>query len=306
MMWKSNFFPVLKWFLIVGVVLAIAYIGICILLVLVQRRFIFLPSSVIEMTPENVRLPYEDVWLPVSTKNGKLEQIHGWWMPANSAKKNLNSVLLYLHGNGVNIGVNVEHAYRFHKLGFDVLLIDYRGYGRSRGNFPSEKQVYQDVEIVWDYLINRRGINPQNIFVYGHSLGGAIAIELATRHPSMSGLIIQGSFTSMQDVVNDMGIYRIFPVNLLLHQRFDSITKLRKLEIPIMLIHGLEDGLVPAYMSEKLFAVSPAEIKDLYLVPGAGHNNVAATAGDEYLDRVSGFVNQLKRKKEEGRHNTDF
>ncbi|MDJ0553144.1 MAG: alpha/beta fold hydrolase [Microcoleaceae cyanobacterium MO_207.B10] len=299
MMWLSNFFPVWKWFLIIVVVLAIAYIGICILLVLVQRRLIFVPSSVIQMTPENVQLRYEDVWLPVSSQEGKLEEIHGWWIPANSAKQDVKRVLLYLHGNGVNIGVNVEQAYRFYKLGFDVFLVDYRGYGLSRGNFPSEVQVYQDVEIVWDYLINQRGINPKNIVVYGHSLGGAIAIELGTRYPEMAGLIIQSSFTSMADVVNNMGNYRIFPIDLLLHQRFDSISKLRQLEIPIMLIHGREDRLVPADMSEKLFAVSPAKIKDLYLVADAGHNNVAATAGDKYLDRVSSFVSQLRQQEEE-------
>lgn len=250
------------------------------------------------MTPENVQLPYEDVWLPVSTKKGKLEQIHGWWISANSLNQDLKGVLLYLHGNSVNIGVNVEQAYRFYKLGFDVFLVDYRGYGLSQGNFPSEVQVYQDVEIVWDYLINQRGIEPKDIFVYGHSLGGAIAIELATRHPEMAGLIIQGSFTSMSDVVHNMGTYRIFPINLLLHQRFDSMTKLQKLKIPIMLIHGRLDELLPASMSERLFQASSAEIKDLYLVPDAGHNNVAAVAGDEYLDRVSRFVNQLSRKEQ--------
>ena len=154
------------------------------------------------------------------------------------------------------------------------------------------------MEIVWDYLINQRGIEPKDIFVYGHSLGGAIAIELATRHPEMAGLIIQGSFTSMSDVVHNMGTYRIFPINLLLHQRFDSMTKLQKLKIPIMLIHGRLDELLPASMSERLFQASSAEIKDLYLVPDAGHNNVAAVAGDEYLDRVSRFVNQLSRKEQ--------
>ena len=287
-----------KYLLIVGLILAIAYLAMCIFLVLVQRRLIFFPSSVIEMTPENVQLPYEDVWLPVSTKKGKLEQIHGWWISANSLNQDLKGVLLYLHGNSVNIGVNVEQAYRFYKLGFDVFLVDYRGYGLSQGNFPSEVQVYQDVEIVWDYLINQRGIEPKDIFVYGHSLGGAIAIELATRHPEMAGLIIQGSFTSMSDVVHNMGTYRIFPINLLLHQRFDSMTKLQKLKIPIMLIHGRLDELLPASMSERLFQASSAEIKDLYLVPDAGHNNVAAVAGDEYLDRVSRFVNQLSRKEQ--------
>ncbi len=284
----------MKLLLIVGIVSVIAYLAICIFLVLVQKRFIFFPSSVIEITPENVNLPYEDVWLSVSKKKGKLEQIHGWWIPANSHRSDFQGVLLYLHGNAVNIGANVEQAYRFHKLGFDVLLIDYRGYGLSTGNFPSEAQIYQDVENVWNYLVYQRKINPQNILIYGHSLGGAIAIELATRHSEIAGLIIKSSFTSMQNMVNHQGgIYRFFPIKLLLNQKFDSMTKLRKLDIPILLIHGTEDVSVPAYMSEQLFAVTPAKIKDLYIVPGAGHNNVTTIAGDEYLNRINEFVNQL-------------
>ncbi|MDY7004488.1 MAG: alpha/beta hydrolase [Cyanobacteriota bacterium] len=294
-MWQFHYFLVAKLILIIGIVLAIAYVAVCMFLVLLQQRFMFFPSSVIKITPKDVNLSYEDVWLFASKKKGKLEQIHGWWIPANSEVSNFQGVLLYLHGNGINIGANIEQAYRFQKLGFDVLLIDYRGYGRSRGNFPSEAQIYQDVEIVWNYLVNQREINPQNILVYGHSLGGAIAIELATRHPEMAGLIIQSSFSSMQGMVDYRGgMYRIFPIKLMLHQIFDSITKLRKLDIPIMLIHGREDGSVPAYMSEQLFAVTPAKIKDLYIVPGADHNDVPAIAGDEYLERLNKFVNQLK------------
>ncbi|NEP86428.1 MAG: alpha/beta hydrolase [Okeania sp. SIO2C2] len=299
-MWQFHYFLVAKLILIVGIVLAIAYVAVCIFLVFLQQRFMFFPSSVIKITPKDVNLSYEDVWLSASKKKGKLEQIHGWWIPANSEVSNFQGVLLYLHGNGINIGANVEQAYRFQKLGFDVLLIDYRGYGRSKGNFPSEAQIYQDVEIVWNYLVNQREINPQNILVYGHSLGGAIAIELAIRHPKMAGLIIQSSFTSMQGMVDYRGrMYRFFPIKLILHQIFDSITKLRKLDIPIMLIHGREDGSVPAYMSEKLFAVTPAKIKDLYIVPGADHNDVAAIAGDEYLERLNKFINRLKKKQKQ-------
>jgi len=293
-MWQSYLFSLVKWLLILGIVLVIAYIAICIFLVLVQKRFIFFPSSVIEITPKNVNLSYEDVWLPVSQKKGNLEQIHGWWIPVNSYRSDFQGVVLYFHGNAANIGANVEQAYKFHKLGFDVLLIDYRGYGLSTGNFPSEAQIYQDIEIVWNYLVDIRKINPQNILVYGHSLGGAIAIELATRYPQMAGLIIKSSFTSMENMVNSQGgIYKFFPVKLLLNQKFDSISKLRKLDIPILLVHGTEDVLVPAYMSEELFAVTPTEIKDLYMVPGAGHNNVAAIAGDEYLHKINQFVEQL-------------
>lgn len=293
-MWQSHLFSVVKWFLVVGIASIIAYIAICIFLVLFQQRLIFFPSSIIEITPENVNLPYEDIWLPVFQKKGKLEQIHGWWIPVNSYRSDFQGVVLYFHGNAGNIGANVEQAYEFHKLGFDVLLIDYRGYGLSTGNFPSEVQIYEDIEIVWNYLVNQRQINPENILVYGHSLGGAIAIELATRHPKMVGLIIKSSFTSMQNIINYKGgIYKFFPIRLLLNQKFDSISKLRKLDIPILLIHGTEDVLVPTYMSKELFAVTSVKIKDLYIVPGASHNNITAIAGDKYLYKINEFVNKL-------------
>ncbi|MGK7922883.1 MAG: alpha/beta hydrolase [Trichodesmium sp.] len=250
----------------------------------------------IERTPKNLSISYEDVWLSISNKEGKLEKIHGWWIPTNSDRENFQGVLLYLHGNGVNIGANVEQACRFHKLGFDVLLIDYRGYGLSTGNFPTEAQIYQDIEVVWNYLVNQRQINPQNILVYGHSLGGAIAIELATRHPKIAGLIIQSSFTSILDMVNFQGkFYRFLPIKLILNQKFDSISKLEKLDIPILLIHGTEDMEVPTYMSEQLYEVSPAKIKDLYIVPNAGHNDVAGIAGDQYFNKINHFVNQLSK-----------
>ena len=297
MLLQSHLFSVLKWLLIVVIVSIITYISICIFLILVQQRFIFFPSSVIQITPENVNLSYEDVWLSVFQKKGKLEKIHGWWIPGLSYRSDFQYVVLFFHGNSSNIGGNVQNAYRFHKLGFDVLLIDYRGYGRSTGDFPSEAQIYQDIEIVWNYLVNQRQINPQNILVYGQSLGGSIAIELATRHPQMAGLIIQSSFTSMENMVNYRGgYYKFFPIKLILHQKFDSLSKLRKLDIPILLVHGKDDVSVPAYMSEQLFAVSPAKIKDLYIVPGANHGNVAAIAGDEYLHRINEFVNQLKNR----------
>ncbi|MCS6814450.1 MAG: lysophospholipase, partial [Cyanobacteria bacterium] len=173
--------------------LAAAYVSVCLLLLWQQARFIFFPHATLEKTPETFDLPYETVWIPVTAAKDKPEHLHGWWIPARQPH---GKVLLYLHGNTNNIGANVEHAGRFHRLGFSVLLVDYRGYGQSEGSFPSEQQVYADAEAAWHYLVQQRGINPEQIVIYGHSLGGAIAIELATRHPQASGLIVESSFTS--------------------------------------------------------------------------------------------------------------
>ncbi|MGH8002727.1 MAG: alpha/beta hydrolase [Brasilonema sp.] len=276
-------FPLLVY---VGVVVAITYLAVCVFLFLQQTRFIFFPSSIIKTTPEFLNLGYKDVWFPVSVKSGKMEHIHGWWIEANQPNA---KVLLYLHGNGINIGANVVHAHRFLQLGFSVLLIDYRGYGRSKGSFPSESRVYQDAATAWDYLVYQQQIPPSQIFIYGHSLGGAIAIDLALKNPNAAGIIVESSFTSIRKVIAYRNNFWMFPVNLILTQRFDSIGKVPNLKMPVLFIHGTDDVITPAFMSQDLYAAAP-EPKKLVLVPGAGHSNVAEVAPSIYLQAVQSFV----------------
>lgn len=279
--------------LTVAGILAIAYLLICITLRLWQNRLIFVPTKVIQTTPADLGLPYQEVWIPVSTKTGKIERLHGWWIPAASPT---TDVLLYLHGNGENIGANVRHTQRFHQWGFSVLLFDYRGYGKSDGIFPTEAQVYQDSQAAWDYLVQERGIAPQEIFVYGHSLGGAIAIELAAKNPVIPGLIVESTFTSMRLMVDHEGIYGLFPADLLLTHKFDSISKVKSLKMPLLLIHGTSDRVVPALMSQVLFDTITAP-KQLLLVPDAGHNDVAEVSGVQYQQAVQQFVAQVRARQ---------
>ncbi|MBD2531439.1 alpha/beta fold hydrolase [Nostoc flagelliforme FACHB-838] len=275
-----------------GIIAAIAYSAICLFLFIKQPRFIFVPSAVIEKTPEFFNLPYEEVWLAVPVKTGKVERIHGWWI---KAKKPNAKVLLYLHGNGINIGANITHANRFHQLGFSVLLIDYRGYGRSEGSFPNEKRVYEDAVTAWNYLVQQQEIPPNQIFIYGHSLGGAIAIDLAVKHPQAAGLIVESSFTSIRDLITYRNMFWMFPVDLILTQRFESIKKLPNLKMPVLFIHGAVDWTVPSFMSEKMYAVAP-EPKQLFLVTEADHNNTAVVGGSQYLQRIESFVQQAQTR----------
>ena len=269
------------------------YLGLCLLLRLGQTRLIFHPSPIVKSTPADYDLPYEEVWLTVP--NGK---IHGWWLPASKAEA---PVLLYLHGNGSNNGDTVGHALRFFRLGFSVLLIDYRGYGYSgfgekdktqHNSFPDEAKVYEDAEAAWKYLIQDKAIKPQNLFIYGHSLGGAIGIEMAFRHPEIAGLIVEGTFTSMKEMADIIGYGRWFPLQLLLTQKFDSLKKISHLQVPILLIHGTEDEVVPTFMSQELYDAVPSA-KKLYLVSGAGHNDVARVGGESYLKIISHFVGSV-------------
>jgi hypothetical protein len=303
-------------------VLAITYLIACLYLLLRQQYFIFKPPTVIRTTPAAFNLEYQEVWLPVSTPPGhtklqskiadffprtpdvsdrsrlnatsyQLSPIHGWWVPATAPEA---PVWLFLHGNGSTIGDEVKRPFWFHQLGFSCLLIDYRGYGRSQGRFPTESSVYEDVEAAWKYLTQNRQIPPSQIFVYGHSLGGALAIELALKHPEMGGLAVEGSFTTMRSMVDHL--YRqfgIFPVDWLLHQKFDSLKKVSSLSMPILFIHGTGDRLIPAQMSQSLFEAA-SEPKKLLLVPEAGHHNVGELGGESYFQALQWVVDQAQAK----------
>lgn len=274
-------------------VLAIVYLTACLYLLLRQKYFIFKPPVVIRTTPAAFNLDYQDVWLPVATASDQISHIHGWWVPAASEEA---PVWLFLHGNGSTIGDEVKRAFWFHQLRFSCLLIDYRGYGRSKGKFPTEASVYEDVVAAWKYLTQVQKIPPERIFVYGHSLGGAIAIELASRHPEIAGLAVEGSFTTMRSMVDHL--YRqfgIFPVDWLLHQQFNSLHKVRSLAMPVVFIHGTTDKMIPASMSQTLFEAAP-EPKKLLLVPDAGHHNVGELGGEQYFQAIQWVVEQAQNR----------
>ncbi|WP_200867448.1 alpha/beta hydrolase [Leptolyngbya sp. Heron Island J] len=258
-----------------------------------QTRLIFKPTLQLTQTPEEQQLDYEEVWISPEGKASPGQGLHGWWLPGlqgNLADYGLT--LLYLHGNSENIGANLGLAHRYQRMGFNVLLVDYRGYGQSMGPFPNEQRVYDDAIAAYRYLAETHQIPAQQIWVFGHSLGGAIAIELSTQR-SMAGLIVQSTFSSMLQAVQFSGQYNWVPVNWILTQRFDSIAKVPQLEVPVLYIHGLEDDTTAAVMSEQLYKASPLP-KQLWLVPEAGHNNVADTAGLKYVTTVETFVEQMQ------------
>jgi pimeloyl-ACP methyl ester carboxylesterase len=273
----------------IGLASVSVYSVACLSLWVGQSRFIFFPQREITTQPEQYKLSYQDVSLPVQTEEGKTENIHGWWIPANRPNA---KVLLFLHGNSQNIGGNLKHANRFHELGFSVFIPDYRGYGKSEGGFPSETQVYADAQTAWNYLTQQRGINPKEIFIYGHSLGGAIAIDLATKHPEAAALIVESSFTSIADMVRRDPKFAIFPVDLLLHQKFDSIHKVRSLTMPVLYIHGTADSLIPFSMSQQLFDATSSS-KKLVFIPNGGHSNNATVNRSLYFSAVQNFTSAI-------------
>ncbi|WP_333416176.1 alpha/beta hydrolase [Microcoleus sp. MOSTC5] len=284
----------LRGLLCLGKLWAIAYIASCILLFFLQTRLLFQPTPTIAKTPDAFNIPYQEVWLPVKARSHKIEKLHGWWLP--TANRQSLGTLLYLHGRGFNIGANINQSYRFRQLGFSVLLIDYRGYGRSQGSFPSEARVYEDAETAYNYLVKQRQLSPSEIFLYGHSMGGAVAVELAIAHPEAAGLIVQSSFTSMLHMVEHYSLMRLFPVRLLLRQNFDSFAKVKLLRIPVLFAHGTADPLIPAAMSKQLYAASP-EPKKILLVANAKHNNGDAFFNSsEYRQTIVDFADTFRMR----------
>ncbi len=255
-----------------------------------QGHYIFTPRREIKKTPAFHQLSYDDIYISVTSRKGRAERIHGWWVPAHSPS---GKTLLYLHGSALNIGANVDHVRRFHNLGFNVFIVSYRGYGLSDGEFPSEDQMYTDAEAAWSYLLSQKEIEPDQIFIYGHSIGGAIAIDLASRRPNAAGLIVEATFTSIIDVARLNNKFKVFPLDLIVHQRFDSLTKIVDIRMPVLLIHGTDDHLIPPEMSRLLYAHAPYP-KQLKLIPGGGHNNSAAVGGAYYLRAISNFVATVK------------
>jgi len=256
-----------------------------------QAHFIFRPERIISKTPADYQLPFEDVFVNVNDENGRNERIHAWWIPAEYPA---DRYLLYLHGSALNIGANITHARRFQRMGFSVFLVSYRGYGKSDGKFPTEAQVYSDSQAAWTYMVEQKSIDPEAIFIYGHSLGGAIAIQLAVDNPAGGGLIVEAAFTSIADMARRTPKYRFFPIDLIVQERFDSLEKVSRLEIPVLYIHGTDDKLVPPEMSSELYKRT-ASSKQLKLIPGGGHNNSAAVGGDEYLQAVRNFINFARK-----------
>jgi len=262
--------------LIVGFA-ALSYLAVCVFLWQAQRRLVFLPEAVVDHTPADLGLEYVEIGIPVSDGS----TIAAWWLPRAPGDPQ-SAVVLYLHGNDGNLARELHRLQALHGLGLRILAIDYRGYGRSSGPFPSEAQVYEDAVAAWDYLVRVERIEPGKVIVYGHSLGAAVAVELALRARAECGVVLESGFTSMADLAR--AAYPWIPVDAMLNQRFDVVRNIGRLKVPILLVHGNADREVPSVMSERLYAEAKAP-KRLLVVDGAGHED-AMPKGGESLQRA--------------------
>ena len=225
----------------------------------------------------------QDVWINFkSDADGSPVKLHGVWVP--QARPGAPS-LLYLHGARWDVRASSARIGRMHALGFSVLASDYRGFGKSQAGLPSEATAVEDARQAWDWL---RARTPEaQHFIFGHSLGGAIAVQVATDgHPDdLAGLMLEGTFTSVPDVFGTMS-WGWLPVRPLITQRFDSAARIAHLRAPLLVVHGSEDTLIRPELGRALYERAP-EPKRFILVKGGAHHNTNAVAEAQYRKAVS-------------------
>lgn len=275
-----------RWKRIVAVsvaALVLAYLGGAALIYGYGPRLIFVPMKTVMDTPANHGAPFQPIRIPIGHSDAELA---AWWVAGEPKLAHPERVkaILYLHGNYGNVGDNAAHAARLSRYGVNVLIPDYRGFGESSGPFPSESRVYEDAETAWQWLLREKHYTPAEVVIYGHSLGGAIAVELASQHPDAAALIVESSFTSAVDMARLNPKFRIWPMDWLVTQRFDSISRVGSLGMPVLFIHGGSDHVVPVFMAQRMYD-RVAGPKSLAIIPGAGTTTARSSAGSSTLRR---------------------
>ncbi|MBL8855251.1 MAG: alpha/beta hydrolase [Planctomycetaceae bacterium] len=275
--------------------LALLYVFTCVYFWATQVPKILAPLPDQPSHPVRMGMPCEEVRIPLPPNGSQTrEPLHAFWVPAENSDA---PIFLYLHGQDATRGKNLEHTETFHQCGYHVLVVDYRGYAESYGTeTPSEATVYEDAVASLNYLTGK--FASHRIFIYGHSLGGAVAIELATRKEAegTAGLIVESTFTSIADMSawKYYGLLRLLPIDFLLTERFDSLSKIESINRPILLIHGKADSKVPYQMSQTLYEKA-GKRATLHLVEGADHEDCCWIGKVEYRQQVRDFVANCRK-----------
>ncbi len=261
--------------LLISLALAVAVTAGCATLDAKQREWIFQPSDRSWGGAQSTA-DMQDVWIDFqSQSSSKAERLHGLWMPRERADA---PVLLYLHGARWNVSGSSSRIRRMQELGFSVLAIDYRGFGQSSAGLPSEVTAGEDARAAWDWLAQQQPGKPR--YIFGHSLGGAIAIDLARQVSDEQGTIVEGTFTSIADVVSTFK-WGWLPVSGLITQRFESVRKVSEIGSPLLVVHGSEDSLIRPTLGRQLYEAAQ-EPKQFVLVEGGSHHNTNSVGQPAY------------------------
>ncbi len=265
---------------------AVAYALIMLFVFLYQPRLVYFPQVERELTatPRAAGLDYEDVTL-TTADNVKL---HGWWVPARNAR----GTILLMHGNAGNISHRLGYLTMFNRLGYSVLLFDYRGYGKSGGH-PDEEGTYRDAEAAWLHLTATRNVAARDIVMVAESLGGGVATWLALKYPPRA-LVLASTFRSVPDL--GAQIYPWLPVRLLARITYDNLARIARVDAPVLIAHSRDDDVIPFAHGEALFAAA-REPKQMLVLAG-GHNDGFLFTRDAWIAAVGAFLDRVPIKKD--------
>ena len=246
----------------------------------IEQAMIYHPTRLSGENPSKHGLPSEPV--QISTSDG--ETLEAWWIPHPEDK---GPALLFFHGNAGNREDRLHNLVGLWQAGISVLIFDYRGYGGSTGR-PTELGLIRDGTAAFDWLRQKVGDRP--IALFGRSLGGTVAAEVATRRPAQ-GLILESTFTSAREMAR-----RVLPlpgIHLVTRSRFDALEAVSQLTIPLLVIHGTADELVPFEMGKRLYEAAPVAKKKFRAVEGGHHNDTYFLAGPQYYETLKAFLGSL-------------
>ena len=245
---------------------------------MLESLFVFQPSPWEERNWRQLSgLPLEEVWLPMNDT----DSVFAWFVDAGPSQP----VLLWCHGNAGNISHRLGNMRELYHRGLSLLIFDYRGYGQSTGQ-TTESGMYQDALAGYDFLTQQRKIPPERIMVFGRSLGSGVACEVAIQRSS-AGLIIEGAFPSIQAMADHH--YLGFPAHWFVDVEFALTEKILKLQVPLLMMHGEKDSVVPMELGRQVFDQAP-EPKRWYVISGAGHNDVPYVGGEAYFQQIFSFL----------------
>ena len=255
-----------------------------------EKRLVFFPVAELFYTPNDVNLQYEDVRF--QTSDGLTLQ--GWFIPgegdSDSNSSNSDTTWLWFHGNGGNLGHRIgELALAHHRLRDSIFIFDYRGYGESEGT-ASEQGTYLDSRAVMEYLSSRADVDRDRIVYLGHSLGAAVALELALTQPPMA-MVLVSPFASVRDMANLTLPFP--PAGWLVRNHYDSLSRIRQLDVPLLVLHGDQDETVPISQGRKLFEAANLP-KRFQALEGAAHNDTFEVGGDQYWGTIESFLAEVQ------------
>ena len=271
---EMNWLRMLAWIIVGSIGLLAAILAY---LYLNQERLIFLPRSDFEITPENFDLEYEELTLTLDEGT----TVHGWYFPADPDRP----TVLFCHGNAGNISHRLETAEYLVALGVNTLLFDYRGYGKATGH-PTEKGVYADAQACLDWLRREKNVSTDKLVIFGRSLGGAVAIELASKN-ECRGLIVESAFTSVSEMAKT--VYPWLPVKFLVKHKLAAIDKIGEVKSPVLVLHSRTDEIIPYWMGRRLYEATRSQKKFMELT--GYHNNLEYYRSDEYRDNLLWIIN---------------